>query len=109
MDFESAIIAAFAALVFSGFFSWLIYQLFNWSNQGRLAKCERELEYIGQAYKGDKGRARRDEKEERQKMAMAEAIAIFQDSAIPDKMAALKALGLRYPDVAMDLLKKGGL
>jgi len=81
----------------------------NWEGNRRLASLTAKLENVEAIARGAKGNSRAAEKNERKEAAMMKAIAIIQDPAVTDKMAAIKGLLLEFPDVGMDLLKKGGL
>ena len=104
-----AVLTLALSLVLSVAVAAIASYFMNWEGNRRIASLTAKIENVEAIARGSKGNSRAAEKNERKDSAMIEALAIFQDNAIPDKMQALKALGLKYPDVAMDLLKKGGL
>lgn len=73
----------------------------------RLTKMEKEVERLGMVQNGASGQQRKAEKAERMQTAMVEVAAIMKNPEIPDKQKAIMELALKYPDIALDLVKKG--
>jgi len=65
------------------------------------------VESIEMHIRGGIGNQKRAEKAERMQMAMVDAAHIMKDEKITDKQQALLALALKYPEIALDMIKKG--
>jgi hypothetical protein len=92
------LLLVFAGSVLGGFLANLIYGYFGYHNlDSRLLSLENTI-------RGNKGVAVKAGKEQRMAAAIAEGAAMLQQGHKPADI--LKALAPRYPDVAMDMVKK---
>jgi len=98
-----AILLAIIA-VFSGIFSVLVGLALMYFRDFRLSRLEKAVDTIYHTQASALGVAKRNEKNERQSMAMAEAATLLQTGAEPKEI--LKTLVAKYPDVAADMAKK---
>lgn len=88
-----------ASALLGGFLANMFYGFYGYSDlRNRILSLENTI-------RGNKGVAVKAGKEERLNMAIAEAGKMLQEGAQPMDIA--KALAPRYPDVAMELVKKG--
>jgi len=90
--------------IFSGFFSVLVGLALMYFRDFRIARLEKAVDSIYHTQASALGVAKRNEKAERQSMAMAEAAALLQSGSDPKEI--LKTLVAKYPDVAADMAKK---
>lgn len=69
----------------------------------------KRVESLEMSEKGNIGNAKRAEKNERRNAAMMEALGVLNNPEIKpeDKQKHLLGLAAKYPDVAIDLVKKG--
>jgi hypothetical protein len=66
-----------------------------------------KVDHIEMTRLSEKGANVRNEKRERTNMAMAEAAALYQSGKKPEEI--MKELLPKYPDIALELVKKGGI
>lgn len=71
----------------------------------RVARLERQVESLTMANHQEKAVEKRNAKSERQAEALAKVAALVQSGKSP--MDAIKEVAMSYPDVAMELMKKG--
>lgn len=93
--------------VFSGIFCLFSGLMMSYVRDYRITKLEDAVESIRMGENSARGNAKRAEKAERMQQAMVEAASIMKNDEIKDKQAAVLNLALKYPDIAMDLVKKG--
>ena len=91
----------------SGVFGAVFAYATVWLRDYRVGRLEREVERLGMCWNSGKGNAARAEKAERMQTAMVEVAAIMKNPEITDKQKAVMDLALKYPDLMMDLMKKG--
>ena len=92
---------------FSILFGILVGYISTLFRDYRVSKLEKEVERLGAVQNSASGKVARQEKAERMQMAMVEVAAIMKNPEIADKQGAIMQLAMKYPDIAMDLLKKG--
>jgi len=91
--------------IFSGLISSLVLKyLADYSLMHRLASVEAEITRVKMGELSQRGNQARKEKEERMQAAMMEAMALVQQGAPVQDV--IKQIGMKYPDIAMDLVKK---
>jgi hypothetical protein len=91
----------------SGIFGAVFAYATVWLRDYRVARLEKEVERLTMCDNSTKGNAARAQKAERMQAAMLEVGAIMNDAAVTDKQAAIMKLAMKYPDLALDLVKKG--
>jgi uncharacterized membrane protein (DUF106 family) len=99
------IIGAVLSGVMSGIIAVVVLKyLADYSLMHRLASLEAEITKIKMGELSQRGNAARREKEERMQAAMMEAMALVQQGA--NVQDVIKQIGIKYPDIAMDMIKK---
>jgi len=98
--------------IFSGLFTVLYRYFFELRRDARLTDLEQEIDSILETIESirmkgysSKGVEARREKEERWQSLAVEAITAFKAGKPPEEI--LKEVGPKYPDLALELAKKG--
>lgn len=111
MELTDLVVLGVACAFCSGLFSLLwvfVVSYFNTNNvNNRLSRLEADISSLEGRTNGREGAIRKAEKAERMQTAMVEVAAIMKNPEIPDKQKAIMELALKYPDIALDLVKKG--
>jgi len=100
------LIVVFVAL-FSVLFGILVGYVSMVFRDYRVSKLEKEVERLGMVQNSAGGKIARQEKAERMQTAMVEVAAIMKNPEIQDKQGAVMQLAMKYPDLALELLRKG--
>jgi len=73
----------------------------------RVSRLENTVEKLVAGQYSVMGNQKKVEKAERMQTAMLEVAAIMKNAEITDKQGAIMQLAMKYPDIALDLIKKG--
>jgi len=93
--------------LFSAIFSVIAVHISLQFRDYRVSKLEEAVEKLYASRANESSRNSRSEKAERMQMAMLEVGQIMKDPNVADKQKAIMGLAMKYPDLALDLLKKG--
>jgi len=107
MELNDWVLIVGICAVFSGIFSIFLGLIMGYVRDFRVTKLEDAVESIRMGEYSAKGNAKRAEKAERTQQAMLEVAAIMKDPETKDKQGAIMNLAMKYPDIALDLIKKG--
>lgn len=107
MEVNDWVLIVGICVVATGCFTVLAWSLMGYIRDFRITKLENAVDSIQMTEKSAKGVSARAEKAERMQTAMVEVAAIMKNPEIPDKQGAIMQLALKYPDIALDLVKKG--
>ena len=108
--YDLVILGCFSAVI-SGIFSigaaMLMQYLSDKSVKNQLSEHAGAIESLQKASYGQRGASVKQEKSERVNAALAKAAILLKEGKQPIEI--MKQVASEYPDVAMDLVKKGGI
>lgn len=107
MELNDLVLIGLVSVTISAIIGVLIAWIARGIRERDVGRLEMRVESLEMSRKGDLGNSKRAEKAERMQMAMVEVAAIMKNPEIADKQGAIMQLAMKYPDIAMDLLKKG--